>query len=174
MVARGAVVTHESIRPWCAKFGPDYAARLRRRRPRPGDKWHFDEVFVKINGTTHYLWRAVEQHGNVLDILVLAPQRGGGQAVFPSAAQGPAIRAAGDCHRPAGELSGRCPRAVAVGDPSPLEVPPQPGRELPSAEQGPGTGEETLRLAAAGPTVVVCVRQHPRALSAPSSSDQRA
>jgi len=49
-----------------------------------------------------------------------------------------------------------------------------PGRELPSAEQGPGTGEETLRLAAAGPTVVVCVRQHPRALSAPSSSDQRA
>ena len=48
----------------------DDAARLRRRGPRPGDKWHFDEVFVKINGTTHYRWRAVEQHGNVLDILV--------------------------------------------------------------------------------------------------------
>jgi DDE domain len=42
---------------------------LRRRRPRLGDKWPFDEVFVKINGTTHYLWRAVDQHGNVLDIL---------------------------------------------------------------------------------------------------------
>ena len=40
------------------------------RRPRPGDKWHFDEVFVTINGTTHYLWCAVDQHGNVLDILV--------------------------------------------------------------------------------------------------------
>jgi putative transposase len=39
-------------------------------RPRPGDKWHLDEVFVKINGTTHYLWRAVDQHGDVLDILV--------------------------------------------------------------------------------------------------------
>jgi putative transposase len=59
MLARGVVVTHETIRSWCAKFGPDYAARSRRRRPRPGDKWHFDEVFVNINGTTHYLWRAV-------------------------------------------------------------------------------------------------------------------
>ena len=68
-LARGVVVTHETIRSWCAKFGPDYAAQLRRRRPRPGDKWYFDEVFVKINGTTHYLWRAVDQHGNVLDIL---------------------------------------------------------------------------------------------------------
>ena len=69
-LARGVVVTHETIRSWCAKFGPDYAAQLRRRRPRPGDKWHLDDVFVKINGTTHYLWRAVDQHGNVLDILV--------------------------------------------------------------------------------------------------------
>ena len=70
MLARGVVVTYETIRSWCAKFGPDYAAQLRRWRPRPGDKWHLDEVFVKINGTTHYLWRAVDQHGDVLDILV--------------------------------------------------------------------------------------------------------
>ena len=70
MLARGVVVTYETIRSWCAKFGPDYAAQLRRWRPRPGDKWHLDEVFVKINGTIHYLWRAVDQHGNVLDILV--------------------------------------------------------------------------------------------------------
>jgi transposase-like protein len=70
MLARGVVVTYETIRSWCAKFGPDYANQLRRRRPRPGDKWHLDEVFVKINGATHYLWRAVDQHGDVLDILV--------------------------------------------------------------------------------------------------------
>src|SRR5271166_6837778 len=44
MLARGVVVTYETIRSWCAKFGPDYAAQLRRRRPRPGDKWHLDEV----------------------------------------------------------------------------------------------------------------------------------
>src|SRR5271166_1960834 len=70
MLARGVVVTYETIRSWCGKFGPDYANQLRRRRPRPGDKWHLDEVFVKINGVTHYLWRAVDQHGEVLDVLV--------------------------------------------------------------------------------------------------------
>jgi DDE domain len=57
-------------RSWCATFGPDYANRLRRRRARPGDKWHLDEVFIRINGKVHYLWRAVDQHGDVLDILV--------------------------------------------------------------------------------------------------------
>ena len=50
--------------------GRPSASQLRWRRPRPGDKWHLDEVFVKINGITHYLWRAVDQHGNVLDVLV--------------------------------------------------------------------------------------------------------
>jgi putative transposase len=70
MLQRGVVVSHETIRQWCAKFGQTYANGLRRRRPRPGDKWHLDEVFIKINGKTHYLWRAVDQHGNVLDILV--------------------------------------------------------------------------------------------------------
>ena len=47
-----------------------YANRLRRHRARPGDKWHLDEVFIRINGTIHYLWRAVAQHGNLLDVLV--------------------------------------------------------------------------------------------------------
>ena len=49
---------------------PDYANALRRRRVRPGDKWHVDEVFITISGQRRYLWRAVDQHGNVLDILV--------------------------------------------------------------------------------------------------------
>ena len=70
MLARGVVVSHESIRRWCEKFGQAYANGLRRRRSRPGDKWHLDEVYVKINGITHYLWRAVDQDGNVLDVLV--------------------------------------------------------------------------------------------------------
>jgi putative transposase len=70
MLARGVIVSHETVRQWCAKFGPEYARGLRRRRARPGDKWHLDEVFVKINGERQYLWRAVDQDGNVLDILV--------------------------------------------------------------------------------------------------------
>ncbi len=67
---RGVVVTYETVRQWCRKFGQAYANQLRQRRARPGDKWHLDEVFLKINGKTHYLWRAVDQEGNVLDILV--------------------------------------------------------------------------------------------------------
>ena len=70
MLARGVVVSYETIRRWCAKFGQAYANQLRRRRPRPGDKWHLDEVFVWINGRLRYLWRAVDQDGNVLDVLL--------------------------------------------------------------------------------------------------------
>ncbi len=67
---RGVTVTYETVRQWCRKFGQTFANELRRRRARPGDKWHLDEVFLKINGKTHYLWRAVDQEGNVLYILV--------------------------------------------------------------------------------------------------------
>ena len=70
LAERGVIVTHETIRQWCQKFRQTYANQLRRRRARPGDKWHLDEVFLKINGKIHYLWRAVDQEGNVLDILV--------------------------------------------------------------------------------------------------------
>jgi putative transposase len=70
LAERGITVTHESIRSWCRKFGSEFAAKLRRRRPKPGDTWHLDEVFLRINGVLHYLWRAVDQHGVVLDILV--------------------------------------------------------------------------------------------------------
>ena len=70
MLARGIVVSHETIRQWCATFGQTYANALRRRRPRPGDKWHLDEVFLTIDGQRQYLWRAVDQHRSVLDILV--------------------------------------------------------------------------------------------------------
>ncbi len=67
---RGVIVSYETVRQWCRKFGQAYANELRRRRPQPGDKWHLDEVFISINGATHYLWRAVGQDGNVRDILV--------------------------------------------------------------------------------------------------------
>ena len=70
MAARGVLLSYETVRRWCDKFGRSYAAGLRRRRARTGDKWHLDEVFLKINGVTHYLWRAVDQNGVVLDILV--------------------------------------------------------------------------------------------------------
>ncbi len=69
LAERGVIVTYETIRQWCRKFGQQYANTLRRRRSQPGDTWHLDEVFVQINGVPHYLWRAVDQAGQVLDIL---------------------------------------------------------------------------------------------------------
>ena len=65
---RGIEVSHETIRQWGLK--QEFANIVRRRLPRPGDKWHLDEVVLKIAGKTHYLWRAVDQNGVVLDVLV--------------------------------------------------------------------------------------------------------
>ncbi len=70
LAERGVIVSYETIRQWTRKFGQTYANDLRRRRPKTGDKWFLDAVFLKINGKTHYLWRAVDQDGTVLDILV--------------------------------------------------------------------------------------------------------
>jgi hypothetical protein len=70
LFARGVTVTYEAIRKWCRKFGQPYANALRHGRPKPGDTWHLDEVFLTINGKRSYLWRAVDQEGNILDILV--------------------------------------------------------------------------------------------------------
>jgi putative transposase len=70
LAKRGIVVTYETIRQWCRKFGPEYARKLRHRQGRLGDVWHLDEVFVTIRGERHYLWRAVDQHGDVIDVLV--------------------------------------------------------------------------------------------------------
>ncbi len=69
MAAGGIQLSYETIRRWCDKFGQSYAAKLKRSRAKLGDKWHLDEVFLKINGVQHYLWRAVDQHGAVIDIL---------------------------------------------------------------------------------------------------------
>ena len=68
LAARGVVVSYETIREWGLRFGCAYAKTLKRRRPQPGDKWFLDEVFVRIRGKLHYLWRAIDQHGNVLDV----------------------------------------------------------------------------------------------------------
>jgi putative transposase len=63
-------VSYETIHEWGLRFGRLFANALKRRRPRPGDKWFMDEVFIRIRGKQHYLWRAVDQDGHVLDILV--------------------------------------------------------------------------------------------------------
>jgi putative transposase len=70
LAERGVAVSYETVRRWCRTFGPAFADGLRRRRPRPGDKWHLDETQLRINGRKHWLWRAVDQDAIALDILV--------------------------------------------------------------------------------------------------------
>ncbi len=70
LAQRGIIVTHESIRLWCNKFGSKYAARLRKRHRGYGDTFFIDEVFIKIQGKQHYLWRAVDQDGEVVDVFL--------------------------------------------------------------------------------------------------------
>jgi putative transposase len=70
LAARGIDVSHETIRRWAPKFGQEFANRIRRRLPMAGDKWHLDEVVITIGGTKHWLWRAVDQNGVELDILI--------------------------------------------------------------------------------------------------------
>src|SRR5215216_8113372 len=70
LAERGLDLSYETIRRWVLKFGPLLARGLRQRRPRPGDRWHLDEMVVRIAGRRMYLWRAVAQEGKILDVLV--------------------------------------------------------------------------------------------------------
>jgi putative transposase len=70
LAARGILVSHETVRQWARKFGQGFANQIRRKLPSAGDKWHLDEVVITIAGKRHWLWRAVDQDGIVLDVLV--------------------------------------------------------------------------------------------------------
>ena len=70
LAERGLDISYETVRSWVLKFGPVIAQRLRRHRPRPSDRWHLDEMVVRIAGKRTYLWRAVDHEGEVLDMLV--------------------------------------------------------------------------------------------------------
>jgi putative transposase len=87
----GSTVSYESIRQWCAKFGPEYARALKRRQGTLGDTWYLDEVFVTIAGQRQYLWRAVDQDGDTLDILLQSGRdRGAAERFFRKLLKGQA------------------------------------------------------------------------------------
>ena len=124
MAHRGVSVSYDTIHQWCRKFGQTYANGLRRRRPRPGDKWHLDEVFIKINGKTHYLWRAVDQQGTVLDILVTSRRNAkAATRFFRKLLERTAVRAPGAGHRQADQLWRGPPAADPERGAPPVEVP---------------------------------------------------
>jgi hypothetical protein len=148
MLVRGVAVSYETIRRWCAKFGQAYANQLRRRRPRPGDKWHLDEVFVGINGRLRYLWRAVDQHGNVLDVLVQSRRNAvAAKRFFRKLLNG--LR--------------YVPRVLVTDKLGSYQV----------AHPTTRTGDETLQIVAACATVPVRLQRHLRTLPAATASAQR-
>jgi len=71
LAARGIIVSHQTVRLWAEKFGRTFANQIRRRSSgQLGDKWHLDEAVISFRGSKHWLWRAGDQHGFVLDVLV--------------------------------------------------------------------------------------------------------
>lgn len=106
LAARGIIVTYETVRQWCLKFGQDFANELRRRAPRRGDKWHLDEVYLSLNGRRYYLWRAVDQDGYVCWTFWFSP---GAISAPPNASFASSSRA---CAKSRGSLSPTSLRAM--------------------------------------------------------------
>ena len=116
MAERGVIVSYESVREWCLKFGGTYTKRIRSRRGRLGDRWHLDEVFLHINGKLQYLWRAVDQNGEVLDILVQSRRnKKAAKEFLRKAVEGSSVRSTGHRHRQAPQLRGSQGRNHAFG-----------------------------------------------------------
>ena len=104
LAARGIIVSHETVRQWARKFGQRFANHIRRRLPRAGDKWHLDEVVLKISGVKHWLWRAVDQTGMVLDVLVQRRRDKQAATAAAQAAEEADATATRHDHRQAGQL----------------------------------------------------------------------
>jgi len=114
LAARGILVSHETVRQWARKFGQAFANQIRRKLPDPGDKWHLDEVAIKIAGQKHWLWRAVDQDGIVLDVLVQS-RRDKKEPPAPEAAEAADAAPACHDHGQAGELQRGQKRGHALG-----------------------------------------------------------
>jgi putative transposase len=105
LAARGIIVSHQTVRLWAEKFGRAFANDIRGRvSGRFGDKWYLDEVVISIRGKKHWLWRAVNQDGFVLDVLVQSRRNQGGNAPDAQAVEGPGPGATGNDHRQASIL----------------------------------------------------------------------
>ena len=108
LLERGIGVYYETVRRWALKFGPAYARRLRRKTPSRRDIWHLDEVVVTISGQKHWLWRAVDQDGYVLDEIVQTPaQHHGCQALAEASLAQAGLPTPANDHRQARLLRGR-------------------------------------------------------------------
>ena len=166
LAQRGITVSYEAIRQWCRRFGPAYARILRRRQGRLGDTWHLDELFVNIHGRQQYLWRAVDQDGDVIDNPPPAQARSaGGRTLLPEA-----IERAGPCatasdHGQASQLFGgprphdalRCAHHDAVRE--------QSSRSLSSTNPPARAPDAEVQIYRSRATILVGTRPRAESLS---------
>ena len=148
------------------KFGPGYARNLKRRQGRLGDSWHLDEVFIRINGQQHYLWRAVDQDGDVIDILV-QPRRDqrAAERFFRRLLRGQGKEAGSDHYRQVEKLLVSGARDPGRGEARHRTLRQQSRRSLASAYPPKGTSDAPLQICRSGPTVSLPSRRHPESLS---------
>jgi hypothetical protein len=147
LAARGIELTYETVRRWAMKFGLDIARRIRSTALARGDKWHLDEVVVTINGKKHWLWRAVDQQGAVLDVLVQSRRdRHAARRLMRKLLRKSWSRSACPGHRQAQELRGGEPRSGAERRTSPAQGVEQPGGKLASADTGPRQSDASLQV----------------------------
>ena len=148
LAERGVTVTYETIRAWCSKFGPGYAAGLRRRRAGVSDKWHLGEVQLKIKGKRHWLWRAVDKHSVVLDILIQQRRDQCAAENIPGVcARRRGGRAALRDHRQAGQLpAGASACAAQRGAPTPQGAQQSRG-EFTSADASARASDAAVQVA---------------------------
>ena len=139
LAERGLEVSYETVRRWVLKFGPGFARRLRRSRPRPSDRWHLDEMVVRIAGKRMYLWRAVDHEGEVLDMLVQRrrDKHAALRLMDAQAAQEARLRAEIADDRQAGLLRIRVPASSPDLSSSAGTTGEQSRRELPSSRATP-------------------------------------
>jgi hypothetical protein len=164
MAARGILLTYETARYRCQKFGQAYANQLHRRRPRPGDQWHLDEAFLTIQGERHYLWRAVDQDGHVLDILV--QRRRDRQPPRNSSAS--SSRGSPMCPKSSSRIACKAMRRPC-GDPAQCGTPPaslsqQLCGKLPPAHPPAGTTDAAVQVPQTCPTLSLGLWPHHLAL----------
>jgi len=159
MLERGVVVSYETIRRWCAKFGQDWASQLRHRRPRPGDKWHLDKVFMRGDGEQRYLWRRSTSTATC-STCWCSPAA---MPRLPSDSFVSCSRACDTCRgcwsptSQAGQLHRRASRPARLRRASTLQVPEQSSRELASVDPAAGAGDEAFQINAARAAISVGV-----------------
>ena len=151
LAQRGVTVTYETIRHWCQTFGLDDARRLRRGRGRMGDTWCLDELFVNVQGRRQYLWRAVDQDGDVIDILVQSRRnRRAATRFFHKFIEGSFLPLLVNLTMPSVSLLGGAGACVPLRKRAPVSRRPRRARRRRSRSRASGRRGRSFRLGRAG------------------------